>query len=97
MQTAVTSSHSDSAYLSILGAVIVRPWLWATAVAQAYRLVPRGWWRTSPFLPVPSRDYMEFRLVTQYGGEHGSQREKVRTVDVLDYLMWCKEWNQARS
>jgi hypothetical protein len=82
---------------SAILAVVVRPHLWLTALRQLARLTPQGWWKRSPFLPVPPADYLEFRLVTQYGGEHGSQREKVRTVDVLDYLMWCKEWNQARS
>ena len=77
-------------------AVAVRPRLWGTALRQLFRLAPQGWWKHAPFLPVPPADYLEFRLVTQYGGEHGSQRENVRTVDVLDYLAWCKEWNQAR-
>ena len=89
MQSLIT----PSAFL----AVVVRPHLWATALRQMVRLTPQGWWKRSPFLPVPPADYLEFRLVTQYGGEHGSQREKVRTEDVLDYLSWCKEWNQARS
>jgi hypothetical protein len=93
MQTAVTSPKSDSAFLSILGAVIVRPLLWSTAIAQAFRLVPRGWWRTSPFLPVPSRDYMEFRLVTQYGGGHGVARGSIRSEDVVAYLRWCRRWS----
>lgn len=77
-------------------AVVVRPRLWVTAVRQLVRLTPHGWWKRAPFLPVPPADYLEFRLVTQYGGEHGLSRGNVRTVDVLDYLSWCKEWNQAR-
>ena len=93
MQTADISSKSDSAFLSILGAVIVRPSLWGTALAQAFRLVPRGWWCTSPFLPVPSRDYMEFRMVTQYGGGHGVARGSIRSEDVVAYLRWCRRWS----
>lgn len=93
MRTADISSKSDSAFLSILGAVIVRPSLWVTALAQAFRLVPRGWWRTSPFLPVPSRDYMEFRMVTQYGGGHGVARGPIRSEDVVAYLRWCRRWS----
>jgi hypothetical protein len=93
MQTAGPTSTSDSAFLPILVAVIVRPWLWVTALAQAYRLVPRGWWRTSPFLPVPSRDYMEFRLVTQYGGGNGVARGSIRSEDVVAYLRWCRRWS----
>lgn len=93
MQNAGSSSKNDPAFLSILGAIIVRPWLWVTALAQAYRLVPRGWWRTSPFLPLPPRDYMEFRLVTQYGGGHGVARDPIRSRDVVDYLQWCRRWS----
>lgn len=81
---------------SAILAVAVRPHLWGTALRQLSRLSPDGWWRRAPFLPVPPADYIEFRLVTQYGGEHGSRDVKVRTIDVLDYLAWCKEWNQAR-
>jgi hypothetical protein len=95
MQTAGPTSKSDSAYLSILGAVIVRPLLWGTALAQAYRLVPQGWWRTAPFLPLPSRDYMEFRLVTQYGGGHGVERGAIRSEDVVAYLRWCRDWKSS--
>ena len=74
-------------------AVVVRPWLWWTAIVQLVRLAPRGWWRTSPFLPVPKRDYLEFRLVTQYGGDVPTLRGRIETADVLNYLRWCRAWN----
>ncbi len=47
--------------------------------------------KRAPFLPVPPADYLEFRLVTQYGGGHGEPRGEIRAVDVVDYLQWCKE------
>ncbi len=81
---------------SIVVAVLGRPGLWLTALRQARRLAPRGWWRTAPFLPVPRADYLEFRLVTQYGGGHGEPRGEVRAADVVDYLAWCKEWDANR-
>ncbi|MGA0118624.1 MAG: hypothetical protein ACO3JF_09570 [Ilumatobacteraceae bacterium] len=76
---------------SVIGAVVTRPHLWATAVRQVARLAPRGWWKRAPFLPVPHADYLEFRLVTQYGGGHDGPRGEIRPVDVVDYLQWCKE------
>jgi len=82
--------------LSAVVAVAVRPTLWTTAIRQVSRLAPRGWWRTAPFLPVPPADYMDFRLVTQYGGEHGGPQGGIRSKDVVDYLQWCKQWNQAQ-
>ena len=40
-----------------VGAIARRPGLWSTALRQARRLTPTGWWRTPPFLPVPAKDY----------------------------------------
>ena len=77
-------------------AVAARPWLWWAAVRQVFRLAPRGWWRRRPFLPVPSQDYLEFRLVTQYGGDPREARPDIATKDVLDYLRWCRDWNDGR-
>lgn len=76
---------------AIFLAVLARPSLWPVAVSQVFRLSPRGWWKRPPFLPVPPADYLEFRLVTQYGGGHGEPRGEIRPVDVVDYLQWCKE------
>ena len=76
---------------AIIGAVLARPSLWLVALGQCARLAPKGWWKRKPFLPVPPADYLEFRLVTQYGGGHGEPRGEIRPVDVVDYLQWCKE------
>lgn len=81
---------------SIVGAVVVRPHLWATSLRQISRLAPRGWWRHAPFLPVPPANYMEFRLVTQYGGEHAEAQSAIRSHDVVAYLQWCKQWNRTQ-
>lgn len=90
----LTMSSARSASLirpAIIGAVLVKPSLWLTAVRQVALLAPRGWWKRAPFLPVPRTDYLEFRLVTQYGGNHGEPRDEIRPVDVVNYLQWCKE------
>jgi len=75
----------------VIGAVLRHPTLWPTALRQAGRLVPPGWWRRSPFLPVPPRDYLEFRLVTQYGGN----RPRSEAGDVINYLRWCRQWERG--
>ena len=70
------------------GAVLVRPWLWPTAVAQVVALAPRGWWRRKPFLPVPDREYLRFRMQTQYGDpDHPPEAD-----DLLTYLKWCRSY-----
>jgi len=54
-------------------------------------LAAPGWWRRPPFLPLPSRPYLEFRLVTQYGDPH----HRMEPEDVVTYLRWCKSYRQA--
>jgi len=72
-------------------AIARRPRLWSTAVRQARKLTPTGWWRRRPFLPVPAKDYVAFRTVTQYGEIGRSPSPE----DVVDYLAWCREWDQT--
>jgi len=60
--------------------------LWRTAVRQYRGALPRRWWTRRPFLPVPSGDYLRFRLETQYGAAH----HRIDAADVLNYLSWCK-------
>lgn len=72
-------------------AVLRRPALWPTAARIARRTATPGWWRRPPFLPVPSGDYLRFRLVTQYG----ETERPPDPADVLDYLAWCREWDRS--
>jgi hypothetical protein len=81
-------------FFKVVLPVLIRPGLWRTAIVQCCRMVPRHWWKRSPFLPVPRADYLEFRLVTQYGGNLESARSKIEPADVVKYLQWCKQWNR---
>ena len=72
---------------AIVVAVLFRPSLWVTALTQAFRLIPRRWWARSPFLPLPTRDYIRFRVQTQYG----DQDHVIEVADVLSYLNWLKD------
>ena len=72
-------------------AVVRHPALWGTAVRQARRLVPRGWWRRRPYLPLPAPGYLQFRLVTQYG----DNVRRPLPADVLNYLRWCRDWERS--
>ncbi len=76
--------------IAVAAGVSRHPSLWPTAIRQAIRLVAPRWWTRSPYLPVPSRSYLEFRLVTQYGDiSHRPEPE-----DVLNYLRWCRDWQR---
>jgi len=72
-----------------VSAIARRPCLWPTAARQARKLAPTGWWRKPPFLPVPAKDFVAFRIVTQYGEIGRSPSPE----DVVDYLAWCREWD----
>lgn len=67
-------------------AVMCRPRLWWTAVAQYKAFVAPRWWARRPPLPVPDKKYLQFRLETQYGLEGTPE---VRHV--IEYLEWCRE------
>ncbi len=66
-------------------AIACRPRLWATALRTAARTARPEWWRRPPFVPVPDRPYLRFRMETQYG----DQRPPV-AADVVSYLDWCR-------
>jgi hypothetical protein len=72
--------------LRMVPVLLVHPELWWVALRQAVRLSPTGWWRRPPFLPVPDRAYVRFRLVTQYGDDGHAPRPE----DLLSYLRWCR-------
>ena len=77
--------------IKVAVAVAARPSLWLTALRQWWRTTPRDWWRHRPFLPVPSADYWRFRLVTQYGATNAH----IEPADVVNYLAWFKQQDQA--
>lgn len=69
--------------------VLCRPWLWGTGLRVVVLLAPRQWWRRWPFMPLPDREYLAFRIQTQYGGAGTNTFEP---SDVLKYLRWLRRW-----
>ena len=69
-----------------LGAVLVRPSLWATALGAVFAFARDGWWRRPPWLPLPDRAVLEWRVTTAYG------RPDMTLVpdDLVSYLRWRK-------
>ena len=61
-----------------------RPSLWPRLLRAAWRFRARDWYRRPPFLPVPPREYLAWRLYTAYGAEGGEP-----DADALErYLRW---------
>ena len=73
--------------LAAVGAVARHPSLWPVALVQARRLARPGWWRRRPFLPLPDREYLRFRMQTAYGGDGSAPP---RPDDLVTYLRWCR-------
>ncbi|MGQ0766425.1 MAG: hypothetical protein ACT4OZ_12250 [Gemmatimonadota bacterium] len=63
---------------------LVRPPLAFCLVRVGWRFRRRGWYLKPPFLPVPSRRYIRWRMYTAYGDE-----EAVPPVeDAIRYALW---------
>lgn len=60
----------------------------ATGVALVrvgWRFRSRDWWRRFPFVPVPARDYLKWRMYTAYGDEDIVPPAE----DVVRYARWA--------
>jgi hypothetical protein len=80
-------------WLAAVWAVLIRPSLWGVALSQLFRLARPGWWRTPPFLPLPDREYLRFRMLTAYG----DPGHRPVPADVVAYLHWCRAWPRVTS
>jgi hypothetical protein len=76
-------------WVAAVGGLARNPSLWPTAVRQAARMSRPGWWRRPPFIPLPDREYLRFRLETQYGRD-GLRAAAADPDDLLVYLRWCR-------
>jgi hypothetical protein len=85
-------THEAAFWFQSFFAVLVRPALWGTAVRQVFRLARDRWWRRPPYLPVPDRRYVRFRLETAYGTD-GERR----AADLVRYLEWCRVTDRSRA
>lgn len=68
----------------LLLAALRRPWIVPAMISAAWAFRARGWHRRPPFLPLPSKDYMRWRMETAYG-DPGA---KPSVDDVADFLRW---------
>ena len=73
--------------------VLGRPELWPTALRQLARLSVPGWWRRPPFLPLPDRGYLGFRLQTMYG----DAARAPDADDLVTWLRWCRQFDRLTA
>ncbi|MGF1600159.1 MAG: hypothetical protein ACFCVK_25180 [Acidimicrobiales bacterium] len=77
--------------VTVAAAVGRRPDLWPIAARATLDHVPRRWWRRRPFLPLPDRGWLRFRLVAAYGGD-GDRRPQ--PDDVITWLEWRRRFGR---
>ena len=79
--------------LEIAAGALRRPRLLPSLIRAAWRFRARGWWRRPPFLPIPPRRYLEWRMHTAYGDDG-----RTPTVDELDrYIRWANRMYRTRE
>lgn len=79
--------------LEIAARALRRPRLLPSLIRAAWRFRARGWWRRPPFLPIPPRRYLEWRMHTAYGDDG-----RTPTVDELDrYIRWANRMYRTRE
>ncbi|HKW39659.1 MAG TPA: hypothetical protein VJN39_00290 [Gemmatimonadales bacterium] len=65
----------------------VNPRLALDLVRLAWSFRARGWYRRLPFLPLPPREYLRWRMFTAYGDEQAVPP----LVDVVRFARWRRE------
>jgi hypothetical protein len=68
-----------------------KPQLIPLLIGAGWRFRRLGWYRHPPFLPLPTQDYMRWRMYTAYGssGRSSSPAELER------YLRWTRWMNRV--
>jgi hypothetical protein len=74
-------------YLQLAWRALVRPRLAVDLVRLAWSFRARDWYRRPPFLPLPPREYMRWRMFTAYGDEAAVPPVQ----DVVNFARWRRE------
>ncbi len=53
----------------LTGRALLNPRVALDLVSMAWAFRRRRWWLRAPYLPIPDREYLEWRLHTAYGDE----------------------------
>jgi len=73
-------------------ALLWKPSLWRTSIKQIFILAKNRWPLTPPFLPFPSNDFLEFRIIAYQG-----KSEKLPEVDVvITWLTWVADLEKSK-
>lgn len=70
--------------LALTARALLNPMLALDLLRVAWRFRVRGWYARFPFLPVPSRRYVRWRMYTAYGDEDAIPPAE----DIIAYARW---------
>jgi hypothetical protein len=70
--------------LTLTARALVRPTLAVDLLRVAWRFRSRHWYRQPPFLPLPPREYVRWRMHTAYGDSDAVPPAD----DVVRYARW---------
>jgi hypothetical protein len=71
----------------LLGRGLVNPRLAVDLLKTAWAFRRREWWARAPFLPVPDREYLRWRMYTAYADESAVPPAE----DVVRFARWRRE------
>jgi hypothetical protein len=66
---------------------VINPRLALDLLKMTWAFRARGWYRTPPFLPIPDREYLRWRMYTAYGDENAVPPAR----DVIRFARWRRE------
>ncbi|HEY3933317.1 MAG TPA: hypothetical protein VGL65_01730 [Gemmatimonadales bacterium] len=69
---------------SLAAHALISPGLAVDLIRTAWAFRRTGWWRQAPFLPVPDRTYLRWRMYTAYGDENAVPP----AADVVRFAQW---------
>ena len=69
-----------------------RPAATLVLLRAGLRLRPNGWWKQSPFLPLPDKKYWAFRIATALG----DSTERLSFDEAVDAARWSVRQRRAR-
>ncbi len=71
--------------LALTARSLVNPANGVSLIRIGWRFRRRGWMLRPPFLPLPDRAYLRWRMYTAYGDEHAIPPP----TDVIRYARWA--------
>jgi hypothetical protein len=73
--------------VALVGRSILRPRLGLDLLRAAWAFRRRRWWTRVPFLPLPDREYLRWRMYTAYADENAVPPAD----DVVRFARWRRE------